>query len=494
VTGPRGVTGLRAVAPPLSPPPGPRPDPDARAAAGRAARARAPLAGHAGIGPGTGRDPLAVLAAQAATRVPDLVPIRYGRMLASPLAFYRGSAAVMAADLAGTPVSGLACQLCGDAHLANFGMFGTPERRLVFDLNDFDETYPGPWEWDLKRLVTSLVVAGRDNGFGRKRRRAVALAAAAGYQAAMARFAGMGELAVWYARADLDELGPQLARQLSKARRERWDQARARARGRDSLRATGKLTAVVAGRRRFVADPPLLVPVRDLLPDLDRDRLAGQLHGLLAGYRHSLPPDRRRLLDRFELIDVARKVVGVGSVGTRCWVLLLRGRDDGDPLLLQVKEAGRSVLAGHLPAGTGGGADRGSGAGPGGEGERVVGGQRLMQAASDIFLGWVSAAGVDGARRDFGVRQLRDWKGSAVVDTMDPGTLRRYGELCAWTLARAHARTGDRIAIASYLDGDAAFDHALLDFAERYADRVEADHGALAAAVRAGRVAAETGV
>jgi uncharacterized protein (DUF2252 family) len=451
------------------------------------ARVRVPPASHAELGPvPAGRDPVAVLAAQSATRLPELVPIRYGRMLASPFAFLRGSAAVMAADLAGTPASGLTSQLCGDAHLANFGVFGTPERRLVFDLNDFDETYPGPWEWDLKRLVTSLVVAGRDNGVKRKRRRAAALAAAAGYRTAMAGFAGMRELAVWYAQADLDEWGPRLAAQLSKARRKRLDQARSRARGRDSLQATGKLTAVVGGRRRFVADPPLLVPVTDLLPELDRDRLTAQLRGLLDRYGRSLLPDRRRLLDRFELVDVARKVVGVGSVGTRCWVVLLRGRDDGDPLLLQVKEAGRSVLAEHLPAAAGSGCSC--------EGERVVSGQRLMQAASDIFLGWQSAVGIDGAHRDFAVRQLRDWKGSAVLETMDPELLLRYGTLCAWALARAHARSGDRVAIASYLDGDAAFDHALLEYAEAYADRVEADHRALAEAVRDGRVAAETGV
>jgi uncharacterized protein (DUF2252 family) len=463
-------------------------DPAARAAAGAAARARVPLASHADSGSALeDRQPLAVLAAQAADRVPELVPIRYGRMLVSPFSFYRGAAAVMAADLAGTPTSGLVSQLCGDAHLANFGLFGTPERRLVFDLNDFDETHPGPWEWDLKRLVASLAVAGRDNGFGRKQRRRIVLATVDGYQQAMARFARMRELDVWYAQADLDEVGPRLAAELGKARRKRWDRAQARARTHDSLRATGRLTAVIGGQRRFVADPPLLVPLEDLLPQLDRERLTALLRGLLARYRGSLVADRRRLLDAFEFVDLARKVVGVGSVGTRCWVMLLRGRDDGDPLLLQVKEAGRSVLAGHVPAPANGCRHRS-------QGERVVIGQRLMQAASDIFLGWDTAVGIDGEQRDFQIRQLRDWKGSAIVETMDPTSMRHYGALCAWTLARAHARSGDRIAIASYLDGDVAFDHALLEFAERYADRTEADHAALAAAVGAGRIRAETGI
>ncbi|HEX5205351.1 DUF2252 domain-containing protein [Paractinoplanes rhizophilus] len=458
-------------------------DPGSRAEAGRDARKRVPVESHAEFAPADDRrDPVAILQAQDAERLPELVPIRHGRMGLSPFTFLRGSAAVMAADLAAGPDTGLTVQLCGDAHLLNFGVFGSPERRLVFDINDFDETWPGPFEWDVKRLAASLAVAGRDNGFKRKDRRGVTQAMAERYQRAMAEFAAMRDLDVWYAKADIDDLVALLGDQLDKARRKALDRARTKAMTRDSLQAYKKLTTVVDGRRRIAADPPLLVPIADLMPELERRDLESRLRELLAGYRDSLAEDRRHLFDQYEFVDLARKVVGVGSVGTRCWIVLLAGRDENDPLLLQVKEAGRSVLA----TGAAGPDEH--------EGRRVVTGQRLMQAVSDIFLGWHRAAGFDGRSRDFYVRQLRDWKGAAVVEEMNPQGMRAYAALCGWTLARAHARTGDRIAIAAYLGQDAAFGAALADFAERYADQTERDHQAMAAAVRDGRVRAETGI
>jgi uncharacterized protein (DUF2252 family) len=461
-------------------------DPTARLAAGRAARTRAALDSHAGLpGAGDRPDPVEVLAAQAATRLPELVPIRYGRMLVSPFTYFRGAAAVMAADLARTPASGLTCQLCGDAHLSNFGAFASPERRLVFDINDFDETHPGPWEWDVKRLAASLVVAARDNGFRRKVRAAVVLAAVGRYREAMRRFAEQGVLEVWYARADLEEVSLLLKSQVSKDRRRRFADAQARARTRDTMQAFRKLTAVVDGRRRIVADPPLVVPLADLLPDAGRAELATDTEHLLAGYADTLAPDRRHLFASFRFVDMARKVVGVGSVGTRCWIVLLSGRDDNDPLLLQVKEASPSVLAPHVA---------GAGRTGAGEGERVVAGQRLMQASGDIFLGWQSMPGIDGRVRDFYVRQLRDWKGSAVVEAMDPEAMRVYGDLCGWTLARAHARTGDRIAISGYLGDQPTFDRALVEFAENYADLNESDYHRLADAARSGRIPVRHGV
>jgi uncharacterized protein (DUF2252 family) len=463
-------------------------DPSVRANAGITARIRVPLLAHAELGAAQRRpDPVEVLLAQAVSRVPELVPVRHGRMLVSPFTFFRGAAAVMAADLAATPASGFQVQACGDAHLTNFGVFASPERRLMFDLNDFDETHPAPWEWDVKRLAASLVVAARGNGFDRKTRRKIVLDTVGGYRQAMIEFAGQKNLEVWYARADVDEIGPQLMAQLDKERRRRWDAALSKARTRDSLQAMNKLTAVVDGRRRFVADPPLLVPVEDLLPRMARAELEGQLRGLLHGFTSSLVSDRRHLLEAFEFVDMARKVVGVGSVGTRCWVVLLQGRDEHDPLLLQIKEAQRSVLAEHVRGTSGWERYRN-------EGERVVAGQRLMQAASDIFLGWETVEGIDGQRRDFYVRQLRDWKGSVVIEAMVPQALRLYGRLCGWTLARAHARSGDRIAIAAYLGEDDTFDRAVAEFAERYADVNETDYAALAEAVRTGRVEARAGL
>jgi uncharacterized protein (DUF2252 family) len=465
----------------------PRRPPSVSAELGRSARRHAPLSGHADWLPADDRpDPVAVLAAQAESRVPDLVPIRYGRMLASPFAFFRGAAAVMAADLATTPTSGLVTQLCGDAHLSNFGAFASPERHLVFDLNDFDETFPGPWEWDVKRLATSVAVAARGNGVSRRQRGDLVLAAVGGYRLAMAGFAAMGELDVWYAHADLDKLGPMLATQLSKARRRRFSRTQARIRSHDTLQAFNKLTGIVDGQRRILADPPLIVPAQDLLPDPDREQLEDHIRELLEQYRDSLPVERRHLFDAYEFVDLARKVVGVGSVGTRCWIVLMRGHDDNDPLLLQVKEAQPSVLAPYV-------ADCGFLVRYQHDGQRVVVGQRLMQATSDIFLGWHSADGTDGHRRDYYVRQLRDWKGSAVLDEMDVPALRLYVRLCGWVLARAHARTGDRVAIAGYLGDEETFDLAMVEFAERYADRNERDHALLTQAVRSGVITVMAG-
>jgi uncharacterized protein (DUF2252 family) len=458
-----------------------------RIATGLAAREAVPLAAHAELPEDGGRpDPVEVLVAQDGARLPELVPIRYGRMLASPFAFFRGAAAVMAGDLATTPVSGLTCQLCGDAHVSNFGVFASPERRLVFDLNDFDETLPGPWEWDVKRLAASIAVAGRQNGLGRRARTAAVRAAVGRYRSAMVRFAQQGDLEVWYAHAGADEVEVLLKAHADKAKQRRFARQQAKARGRDSLQAYRKLTSVVDGCRRITADPPLLVPVGHLVPDADREDLEFMMQDLLAGYASTLSADRRHLMNGFRFVDMARKVVGVGSVGTRCWIVLLHGRDENDPLLLQVKEAPRSVLADHLPGDVR--AHHRS------EGERVVAGQRLMQAAGDIFLGWETAEGIDGLTRDFHVRQLRDWKGSASVESMDAAGLRLYGALCGWTLARAHARTGDRIAMAAYLDGGKAFDAALAEFAESYADRNEQDYRLVTRAARAGRIQVRSGL
>jgi uncharacterized protein (DUF2252 family) len=435
----------------------------------------------------TTRDPVGLLETQAASRVPELVPVRYGRMSSSPFAFYRGAAAVMAADLAGSPDSGLHVQLCGDAHLANFGLFASPERALMFDVNDFDETIPGPWEWDVKRLVTSLVVAGRSNQYGVRDVQGIARACARRYRDAVATFARMGHLDVWYARATVEEIRRALRDVAPKKGLKAFDVAVDKARSNDRLKAARKLTTVVDGVRRIKAEPPLLVPVADLLPEVDRVTLEHEIVGLLREYRTTLPSDRAFLLDRYRFVDMARKVVGVGSVGTRCWVVLLQGRDDSDPLLLQVKEAQQSVLAPYLPSSRDGTAPQP----PGHDGARVVAGQRLMQAASDIFLGWDTVTGIDGRVRDFYVRQLRDQKGSADATRMSVKGMSVYGELCAWTLARAHARSGDAAAISAHLGGDGEHDAELCAFAERYADQNEADHAALVTAIASGRLPAE---
>ncbi|MGE5292460.1 MAG: DUF2252 domain-containing protein [Micromonosporaceae bacterium] len=460
--------------------------PAERAARGKQARAAVPRASHAAFDPPADRpDPVDLLERQAASRVPELVPVRYGRMLASPFTYFRGAALPMASDLARTPVSGLTVQACGDAHLSNFGMFASPERRLIFDLNDFDETLPGPWEWDVKRLAASLEVAGRNNGFTVKERREIVVATAARYRTAMRTFAGMRNLDVWYARAEVDEIVARFQSMMDARRHKLLAKGVAKARTRDSLREFAKLTYLVDGQPRIKADPPLLVPIADLLPeDTDEASVRSELSGLIARYRRTLATDRRHLLEQFVFGDMAHKVVGVGSVGTRCWILLMLGRDESDPLFLQVKEAQPSVLAAYA------GASRYVN-----QGQRVVAGQRLMQAASDIFLGWQRMEkGLDGKTRDFYIRQLRDWKFSIPVEEMIPTGMRLYGGLCAWTLARAHARSGDRIAIASYLGGGDVFDRAIADFAVGYADQNERDYDTLTKAAAAGRVTAERDV
>ncbi|GLV88170.1 hypothetical protein Slala03_78590 [Streptomyces lavendulae subsp. lavendulae] len=458
-----------------------RATPEERAALGKEARRRSPRSGHAVYEPAADRrDPLGILEAQSAARVPELVPIRYGRMTESPFRFYRGAAAIMASDLARSPDSGITAQLCGDAHLLNFRLLASPERELMFDINDFDETLPGPWEWDVKRLSASFVIAARANGFDEAERARVVSAAVRSYREAMTRFAGMGNLDVWYTKVDAAGLKALITGQLRKEGRRKLDRALEKARSRDTLQVFDKLTRVVDGHRRIAADPPLLVPIADLLPDSERSALERQFRALIEQYAVTLPSDRRHLLADYHLADVARKVVGVGSVGTRCWIFLLLGRDGGDPLFLQAKEADESVLAEHLGASL-----------YRNQGERVVAGQRLMQATSDIFLGWQRVDGFDGRRRDFYVRQLRDWKGIAMPETMTPPQLEAFGGICGLTLARAHARSGDRIAIAAYLGGGDAFDRALVTFAEAYADQNERDHRALLDAVRTGRLPAE---
>lgn len=458
--------------------------PAERAALGRAARRAAPRTGLATWEAPAGRaDPVAILEAQGASRVPELVPIRYGRMLASPFAFFRGAAAIMAADLAPTPTSGLRVQACGDAHLSNFGLFASPERALVFDINDFDETLPGPWEWDVQRLAASLAIAGRNNGFTDAQRSEVVQAAAAGYRQAMAEFAGMGNLAVWYSRAQVQAGLPRLAALVDKKALGQAEKVVTKAMSKDSTQALNRLTRVVDGERRIVSEPPLVVPVEELMTPERAERFSGWLHTTLADYRASLQGDRRHLLDGFRYVHGARKVVGVGSVGTRAWIVLMTGRDDADALLLQAKEAQASVLEPYAGASE-----------YGRHGQRVVEGQRLMQATSDIFLGWIRSVGLDGQERDFYFRQLRDWKGSWDPAIMNPAVMGIYGTMCAWTLARAHARSGDRIAIASYLGTSDTFDRALAAFAEAYADRNERDHAALAEAVRTGRLVAQTGI
>ncbi|MFF7154788.1 DUF2252 family protein [Streptomyces sp. NPDC008139] len=452
-----------------------------RAAAGKAARATVPRGSHGEYAPAPDRqDPVGLLREQSATRVPELVPIRYGRMTESPFRFYRGAAGIMAGDLAATPDTGIRAQLCGDAHLLNFRLLASPERRLMFDINDFDETLPGPWEWDVKRLATSLVIAARENGFTKKERSAIVRATVRSYRERMRGFALMGNLDVWYARIDTDGLQALVTDQLDARRGKLVARTLDKARTRDNLQAFEKLTRLVDGQRRISAAPPLIVPVADLLPNLQRDRLEHTIGDLIARYATSLQSDHRSLLKQYRLADMARKVVGVGSVGTRCWIVLLLGRDDQDPLLIQVKEADRSVLAEHV----------GASAYPN-QGQRVVAGQRMMQAASDIFLGWERAKGVDGRTRDFYIRQLRDWKGIIEPGTMLPEGLGMFGRLCGATLARAHARSGDRVAIAAYLGGGDVFDKALARFAEAYADQNERDHRALVDAVGAGEVTAQ---
>jgi uncharacterized protein (DUF2252 family) len=463
----------------------PHPSVAERIARGKAARKEVPRAAHALFEPRSGRaDPVELLERQAKTRVAELVPIRYGRMLVSPFTFYRGAAMIMAHDLEATPRSGLEVQCCGDAHLSNFGGFASPERRLVFDVNDFDETLPGPWEWDVKRLAASMLIAARDNGFRAKAGERIVLNTVGAYRTAMASFAGMTNLDVWYAHLDLEaaleEYGSQFKSNVVKGAKKTI----AKARTKDSMAAFSKLTHVIDGQPRIIDQPPLIVPVEQLSPGEDRDELFERLHELLRGYRETLEFDRRVLLEQFEFTDLAGKVVGVGSVGTRAWIALLLGRDGQDPLFLQMKEAEASVLEEVL--------------GPSdfpNHGQRVVAGQRLMQATSDIFLGWLHVdAEVEGVASDYYVRQLKDWKASAEIEQMDPKAMARYGTLCGWTLARAHARSGDRVAIASYLGNGDSFDRALVEFSKAYADQNDRDYQALSAAVDAGTIDAQAGL
>jgi uncharacterized protein (DUF2252 family) len=465
-----------------------------RSAAGKAARSVASRAGQAEWQPSATRpDPVALLESQAESRVQELVPVRYGRMLVSPFTFFRGAALIMASDLSTLPRSGFNVQACGDAHLSNFGVFGSAERSLVFDLNDFDETLPGPWEWDVKRLAASLAIAGRDRGFSDKERADIVIQAVAGYRNEMVKLAGMSDLDVWYARMDVNQLLNEMGQELGLTRqnrsdktmakiRARADKELAKARTRDSMQALDKLTEVVDGNLRFVSDPPLIVPVEELAPEADSARIIGEMEELLRGYSLTLQSNRRHLLSQFRFVSIARKVVGVGSVGTRAWVVLMVG-SDGSPLLLQAKEAQESVLAEFVGKGV-----------HTHQGERVVAGQLLMQASSDIFLGWERLKGIDGVERDFYIRQLRDWKGSADTEVMIPRGMGLYGQLCGWTLARAHARSGDRVAIAGYLGSGKSFDNAMALFAEAYADQNERDYLTLKKAEADGRIEVKAGL
>jgi uncharacterized protein (DUF2252 family) len=447
-----------------------------RASAGRAARGKAPRSGYADWAPAADRaDPVELLEGQATSRVGQLVPLRYARMLVSPFTFYRGAAAVMAADLAAAPRSGFDVQLCGDAHLSNFGAFASPDRELVFDVNDFDETLSGPWEWDVMRLAASFSVAGRASGFKRRKRLAIVAAMSAQYRAAMRRMAELGNLEVWYTKMDVEAIArgweSAAGEKVAATFRRNLEKTRAK----DRMRALSKLTREVDGKLRIVSEPPLIVPIDELV-DEDADIKAAVLK-IISDYRDTLPEDRRVLLDGYRFVDAALKVVGVGSVGTRAFIVLMLGRDSGDPLFLQAKEAQRSVLEPYTEPSA---FDN--------QGERVVQGQRLTQAASDILLGWVKVTGIDGKQRDFYVRQLWDQKGSAKVENMDARALTTYAEICGTTLAHAHARSGDRSAIASYLGKSDTFDKAIAGFAETYADQNERDYEALKAAAASGRI------
>ncbi|MEU6826357.1 DUF2252 domain-containing protein [Streptomyces atriruber] len=460
------------------------PTPHECAARGRAARTTVPRSGHADFAPAPDRtDPVEVIERQSARRLQELVPIRYGRMLESPFRFFRGAAALMAMDLSTTATSGITTQLCGDAHMLNFRLLASPERHLMFDVNDFDETLPGPWEWDVKRLSASLAIAGRANGFSTPERSRVIRDTVRSYREAMRGFARMRNLDVWYARIDADDLYARLAGELRPRAQRRLSRTLSKAKSRDHLQSLDKLVHRVGDDLRIAPDTPLVTPLSDLLPEVERSELEQQLRELVDRYSLTLSSDRRALLTQYRVVDMARKVVGVGSVGTRCWVLLLLGRDTGDPLFLQAKEAEESALAPYCEASA-----------YANQGERVVSGQRMMQATSDMFLGWERVSGLDGRERDFYLRQLRDWKAIPKAEGMTPKVMRMFGRLAGATLARAHARSGDRIAIAAYLGGSDRFDRALAEFAERYADQNERDHQALADAVVHGRVTASSTV
>ena len=455
--------------------------PAERAVHGEELRKDLPLEAHAQVARDPLRsDPVRLLEEQSVNRLPELAPVRYGRMSVSPFTFYRGAARVMASDLAATPHSALTVQLCGDAHLSNFGFFGSPERRLVFDINDFDETLPGPFEWDVKRLAASLVVAARDSDMTRKQARKIARSCAARYRTTMAELAAMRDLEIWYVSADSEALQKRLGPLLDAKRRKRLAKQLDRYRTRDSMQALTKLTSWEGGSVRITSDPPLIVPVRDLVPAERLENPHERFSQLIRQYRLTLLADRRILLEHYHFVDMARKVVGVGSVGTRCWIVLLTGRDADDPLFLQLKEANESVLSEFI-----GRSEYRN------QGQRVVNGQRLMQQASDIFLGWQRTAGIDDVERDFYIRQLRDWKGSIPVEALVADGLDLYGQVCAWSLARAHARSGDRIAIAGYLGESDTFDRAIAEFAETYADVNERDFNTLTLAIGSGAITAE---
>ena len=458
--------------------------PAERAARGKAARQELPRSAHGSWEPAPHRrDPIELLEEQAQTRLPDLVPIRYGRMLDSPFAFFRGGAYLMAADLSAGPRTGLHAQLCGDAHLSNFGVFAAPDRRLVFSINDFDETLPGPFEWDVKRWLRALPWPGANSGFDELTRRALVRKTAREYREAMVSFATMSNLGVWYTRLDVARIVHRLSGEVSSKEMKRLQHRISNARTKDSMRALTKLCGAVDGELRIVGHPPLVTPIEDVLPDLQQKDLEDVARRMIRTYRRSLPRDRRKLLESYRYVHAARKVVGVGSVGTRAWILLLVGRDESDPLFLQFKEAQPSVLEPFL-----GRSEFTQ------HGQRVVEGQRMMQAASDIMLGWERIVTIDGQQRDFYIRQLWDAKGSAEIELMDLPGLQAYGRVCGWTLARAHARTGDRIAIAAYLGSGDSFDRAMASFAEAYADQNERDYAALQDAVSSGRVVAQTGI
>lgn len=442
--------------------------PGQSAARGKLLRRNTPRSSHGEwSAPADRLSPLDILRGQEKTRVPELLPVRHERMAASPFAFFRGGAAIMAADLRHTPSTGLTVQLCGDAHISNFGGFASPERRLVFDINDFDETLPGPWEWDIKRLVASVEIAARDRGFAKAERLAAVLEAAKAYRQGMGSFAAMTPLEIWHSSFDIQALLPAIRRDLGGRALKEAERDVARALDKNSARAARKLTHVVDGRPMIISDPPLVVPLRQLLPGVEAQELEEGIRGVLADYRRTLPNDRQSLLDHYEFVDIARKVVGVGSVGTLSWIVLLAGREHADPLVLQLKQAESSALEAYL------------GVSPyANHGERVIEGQRLIQASSDVLLGWLRTKGLDGVERDFYVRQLWDWKTSADLATVSAPRLAAHARLCAWTLARAHARTGNPIAISSYLGSGEAFDHALTAFAAAYADQNQNDFDA----------------
>ncbi len=456
-----------------------------RAARGRVARSDCPRASHSSLGFADDRDPVAILEAQAPSRVPELVPIRYGRMLVSAFTFYRGAAAIMAHDLAPTPRAGLQVQLCGDAHLANFGGYASPERSLVFDLNDFDETLPGPFEWDVKRLATSFEIAGRDRRFTEAQRDTAVLGVVRAYREAMRQFAGMNNLELWYSRLDAVALEEQMRARNETKQAEKMKVTVEKAQTKDSMKAFSKLTREVDGEPRIISDPPLIVTLEDLAAER-AEAITAELQTTYRSYRRTLQRDRRHLLEQFRWVDIARKVVGVGSVGTRCFILLLLGRDGNDPLFLQIKEAQESVLEPYL-----GKSEFAN------HGQRVLEGQRVMQAVSDIFLGWVHVGAettLDQTPRDFYFRQLWDWKTSTDLDVITAKGLEIYATVCGWTLARAHARSGDRIAIAEYLGKGDVFDVAVAEFSRAYADQNDKDHAALRQAADDGRITIEEGL